>query len=794
MKEETFTSIIAKATFGYANYKIIFNSNGYPVDYEFNEVNIAFEKLTGLKASEIIGKTVCELIPDIKKSKFDFTTHYDDVAYTNGDKEFDQFFEPLNKWYKVQVSSHQKGFLTTIFTDISFQYKLAAIAQTFLTYTSDAVDYQHIIDTACEIAGAKYAAFNVFDETGHEYSTVAFSGMTPEVELATHELGLRFPGQKWGYNQVIQQSNYNQKTTLLTKISQLTISFLDATIIDAFAVNFNVDPVAMVKIEKRDTMLGYLTFIFTNGQQLQNQSILETYADMTGMLLDRLKQERETEREFDKFKQITSQISDIVWLTDLQLNITYVSPSVERILGFSVDEYQKLPMENRCPLNSQHLFQQVHQEELEKENLPGIDKHRTRTIEIEHYKADNSIVPVEVQLSFVRDKTGSIVGVQGLSHDITDRKALEVDIRHQNNLRKLLMEIASGFINMPLENVDLAIQIALEDLGKFVNADRSYTFDYDWENDVCNNTYEWCADGISPEIDNLQNVPLSMMQDWVVAHKKSESMYIPDVFQLPLGTVRELLEPQGVKSLIAVPMAVNGTCIGFVGFDSVRQYQHYSSADQQLLLVFAQVLANVKMRKKMIDNLVIAMRKIEESEKKLKESQLIARLGSWELNIDKGLFTFNDNFYTLLHTNASEMGGYKMTVDEYARKFLFAEDFRMLTEEIERALNSPDPDFSNYIEHKFKYFDGGTGYVAVKFFIIKDSSGKAIKTYGVNQDITEKKLLELDLIAAKEKAEESSKLKTAFINNISHEIRTPLNGILGFGGLMMDTGLSFEDK
>lgn len=64
----------------------------------------------------------------------------------------------------------------------------------------------------------------------------------------------------------------------------------------------------------------------------------------------------------------------------------------------------------------------------------------------------------------------------------------------------------------------------------------------------------------------------------------------------------------------------------------------------------------------------------------------------------------------------------------------------------------------------------------------------------VCEDVTEKKAMILDLVAAKEKAEESDRLKTAFINNISHEIRTPLNGILGFGQLLADEDHTVEER
>ncbi|MDO9680593.1 MAG: PAS domain S-box protein [Bacteroidales bacterium] len=71
---------------------------------------------------------------------------------------------------------------------------------------------------------------------------------------------------------------------------------------------------------------------------------------------------------------------------------------------------------------------------------------------------------------------------------------------------------------------------------------------------------------------------------------------------------------------------------------------------------------------------------------------------------------------------------------------------------------------------------------------------EVIEIQSVGNDITEKLKAEQELIKAKEKAEESDKLKTAFINNISHEIRTPLNTILGFGHLLAEMELSPEEK
>jgi len=77
---------------------------------------------------------------------------------------------------------------------------------------------------------------------------------------------------------------------------------------------------------------------------------------------------------------------------------------------------------------------------------------------------------------------------------------------------------------------------------------------------------------------------------------------------------------------------------------------------------------------------------------------------------------------------------------------------------------------------------------------MKDKTGKIIGVAEYVRDITESKQAEKDLISAKEKAEESNRLKTAFLNNMSHEIRTPLNGITGFLALLQEPSLDDEHR
>jgi PAS domain S-box-containing protein len=189
--------------------------------------------------------------------------------------------------------------------------------------------------------------------------------------------------------------------------------------------------------------------------------------------------------------------------------------------------------------------------------------------------------------------------------DITAQKKAEMELKRQFELQDLLMNIAAKYINIPISEYQETIEKSLHDLGLFTDADRAYIFDYDWENDVCNNTYEWCREGITPQLDELQGVPLAMLTEWVNTHKKGEIMYIQDVNSLPEedGT-RQILEPQDVKSLIALPLMKGKECIGFVGFDSVRHHHEYSFVEKMLLSVFAEMLVNIRIRTILENNLI----------------------------------------------------------------------------------------------------------------------------------------------------------------------------------------------
>ena len=119
MEDLFYKKMLMTAPFGYAYHRIILDNDQKPVDYEFLEINEEFEKLTGLKAANILGKTVKSVLPSISQGDFDWIKCYGKVALEGERTEFEQYALPQNKWYSVQAYSSKKYYFSTIFIDIT---------------------------------------------------------------------------------------------------------------------------------------------------------------------------------------------------------------------------------------------------------------------------------------------------------------------------------------------------------------------------------------------------------------------------------------------------------------------------------------------------------------------------------------------------------------------------------------------------------------------------------------------------------------------------------------------------
>ncbi len=161
---------------------------------------------------------------------------------------------------------------------------------------------------------------------------------------------------------------------------------------------------------------GKWIWIYSRGKFLPGHDGRST-GIISGTLND-ITEQKENELALRKTK-------DVIWTTDMGLNMTYVSPSVEEQQGYTMEEMLELPLSERFSDKSIEILMKRYEEEMNKEKDCREDKNRTIRIEVEAYKKDKSLYWAEFLLSFLRDENGVPVGFQGVTRDITARKKAE---------------------------------------------------------------------------------------------------------------------------------------------------------------------------------------------------------------------------------------------------------------------------------------------------------------------------------------------------------------------------------
>ncbi|HMN90925.1 MAG TPA: ATP-binding protein [Saprospiraceae bacterium] len=203
------------------------------------------------------------------------------------------------------------------------------------------------------------------------------------------------------------------------------------------------------------------------------------------------------------------------------------------------------------------------------------------------------------EFSAITEENDQVTGIFCIGYNITDLEHNRRNIGRYARFQQIVMELATDFVNTPLNAIDTSIQQMLQRVGVFVGADRAYVFEYDFQRQVTSNTHEWCAEGIEPAIHLLQRVPLSDFEHYAYLHRKGKIIHVPRSWVLrPDDPMRQLLEIQHIKSMISLPMMYEDTCIGFVGLDAVNIERIWTPDEIAILRVLAELLTNVRLRQK----------------------------------------------------------------------------------------------------------------------------------------------------------------------------------------------------
>lgn len=208
--------------------------------------------------------------------------------------------------------------------------------------------------------------------------------------------------------------------------------------------------------------MGELNLRILMGEEMQNKTnyqnknkvqLLNELAILRQRVVDIEKAELKHKRaekalhESEKrYRLLAENATDIIWTMDMNLNFTYIAPSVERQLGYSVEEAIALSPKDIMTQSSYELAMKIFEEELDLEDANEIDLSRSRILELELNHKDGLTIWTEVTVTFIRDETGQPIGSLGIARNINDRKRAEQALRAKEEKYHTLFEKSSASI------------------------------------------------------------------------------------------------------------------------------------------------------------------------------------------------------------------------------------------------------------------------------------------------------------------------------------------------------------
>jgi PAS domain S-box-containing protein len=490
------------------------------------------------------------------------------------------------------------------------------------------------------------------------------------------------------------------------------------------------------------------------------RAIRDTDGNITGLqgssrnITDRKKMEQALNKSEALYRLLANNVQDQVWLMDLNLKPIYISPSVEKIRGYTFEEIVQLPLDKQLTTASFQSAMAFFSIEMPKAQADPT--YFAPPLELEFYNKDGSTLWSENTFSQVRDENGKHLSILGVGRDITLRKQAEDALRQSEEKYRWLLNNMADIISV---------------------MDMNLRFTY-----------------VSPSITRVRGyTPEEVMAQTLEQTLTPESLeiavrYFEEEMKLEAsGTAN----PDRNQILELAQYKKDGSIIW------LENNLSFIRDNEQKPVGISSVSRDITDRKRVEENL-------RESEEKYRNILESIEDGYFEVDLAGNLTFINRSICNILGYPREELLGMNY------RAYMYPENPKKVFQVFNEVYVTRAP--SQGLELDVIRKDGARRNIEVSVSLIASPEGKAAGFRGIARDVSEKKKIELEiekhrelleemitertseLVESMRKAEFANKAKSQFLANMSHEIRTPLNGILGMAEVCLKTELDADQK
>ena len=378
-----FEYLFANMITGFAYCKMVFDQEEHPMDFIYVQMNELFEKMTGIKKEDAIGKKVTDLIPGIKDSNPELFEIYGRVASSGKGEKFEVFFKPLNLWLSISVYSPEKGYFAAIFEDITehkrAEYALNESEEKFRNLAEESPNMIFIYTKN------KIAYVNRKCET-----TLGFT----KQEFCSHDfnfLNIIDPEDKESMLSNLRKHMQNEETppleyVLITKTGEKIEAMLNTK---------------LIKYEEENAILGITTDI----RELK-------------------KMEHDIVQQRDTAERYLNIVGNIILALDAQGKITLLNRKGYEILGYEEGELEGKDWINTClPAEIRRELRKVFDNWIQgKVKTPQNYENKVIT-------KDGEIKLINWYNTELRNSSDQFLGTLSSGEDVTERKRAEMELR-----------------------------------------------------------------------------------------------------------------------------------------------------------------------------------------------------------------------------------------------------------------------------------------------------------------------------------------------------------------------------
>ena len=505
-----------------------------------------------------------------------------------------------------------------------------------------------------------------------------------------------------------------------------------------------LEAVEKVPVWTKEKLTHYLDFI---------KGFIEIIAGLGLKNLKEIEINKVLKEKEERSLLITQSTADWIWEIDENEKYSYCSEKVEKILGYKVSELLGKSPFDLMPEVEVGSIKNIYQE-LRKTNSPIVD------LENWNFHKDGHLVCLLTNGFPKYDRAGKFIGYIGADKDITERKKVEEELL---KAKEKAEESEVRFKNLANQLIKAQKVSKVGSWQWYIKEDRlvwspeMYSIFGISEDTFTGKLSDVLQKAIHP--DDRAKVDASNAS----ASEKGVPVPVEYRIVLPDGTIKMVWAEAGelVKDENSVPILLTG------------------------------IVQDITERKKEESELIHAKERAEEGEKALKHSH---DLMQYIIEHNRSAVAVHDKNFKYLYVSKRYLQDYKLKEKDILGRHHYDvfPDLPQKWKDIHKKALAGE---ASSAEDDAYYKEDGTvewtRWECRPWYEKENTIGGFIIYTEV---ITERKNMELEFKAAKEKAEESNRLKTEFLNNMSHEIRTPMNGIIGFSEMLDKPDISDEKR